>query len=79
MLKKVHKRFSNWRTNIKPEKFAHLLVPSDAPVAAEEPNDEGVDVKDPAQRAATVESVSASDFKAVAAAQGDEGSKGGDR
>ena len=31
--------------NIKPEKFAHLLVPSDAPVAAEEPNDEGVDVK----------------------------------
>lgn len=65
--------------NIKPEKFTHLLVPSDAPVAAEEPNDEGVDVKDPAQRAATVESVSASDFKAVAAAQGDEGSKGGDR
>mgnify|MGYP000809763733 CR=1 FL=1 len=34
--------------NIKPEKFAHLLVPSDAPVAAEEPNDDGVDVKDPA-------------------------------
>jgi len=65
--------------NIKPEKFAHLLVQSDAPVAAEEPNDDGVDVKDPAQRAATVESVSASDFKAVAAAQGDEGSKGGDR
>ena len=39
----------------------------------------GVDVKDPAQRAATVESVSPSEFKAVAAAQGDEGSKGGDR
>ena len=36
-------------------------------------------LKHPAQRAATVESVSASDFKAVAAAQGDEGSKGGDR
>ena len=47
-----------------------IHISSDAPVAAEEPNDDGVDVKDPAQRAATVESVSASDFKAVAAAQG---------
>ena len=40
---------------------------------------EGVDVKDPVQRAASVESVSPSEFKAVAAAKGTEGSKGGDR
>jgi len=65
--------------NIKPEKFAHLLVPNDAPVDVVEDNDDGVDVKDPVQRAASVESVSASDFKVVAAAQGTEGSKGGDR
>ena len=44
-----------------------------------EDNDEGVDVKDPVQRAASVESVSPSEFKAVAAAKGDESSKGGDR
>ena len=65
--------------HIKPEKFAHLLVPNDAPVDVVEDNDEGVDVKDPVQRAASVESVSPSEFKAVAAAKGDEGSKGGDR
>lgn len=66
--------------NIKPEKFSHLLVPSEEPV--DEPvdnNDEGVDVKDPVQRAATVESVSSSEFKALAAVKGEEGSKGGDR
>ena len=65
--------------HIKPEKFAHLLVPNDAPVDVVEDNDEGVDVKDPVQRAASVESVSPSEFKAVAAAKGNEGSKGGDR
>ena len=65
--------------HIKPEKFAHLLVPNDVPVDVVEDNDEGVDVKDPVQRAASVESVSPSEFKAVAAAKGDEGSKGGDR
>ena len=65
--------------HIKPEKFAHLLVPNDAPVEVAEDNDEGVDVKDPVQRAASVESVSPSEFKAVAAAKGTEGSKGGDR
>ena len=66
--------------NIKPEKFSHLLVPSEELV--EEPvdtNDEGVDVKDPVQRAATVESVSSSEFKILAAVKGEEGSKGGDR
>lgn len=66
--------------NIKPEKFSHLLVPSEEPV--DEPvdnNDEGVDVKDPVQRAATVESVSSSEFKALAAVKGEKGSKGGDR
>ena len=52
---------------------------NDAPVDVVEDNDDGVDVKDPVQRAASVESVSASDFKVVAAAQGTEGSKGGDR
>ena len=74
-LKKALKKFLNWPIILSQKKFAHLLVPSDAPAAAEEVNDDGVDVKDPAQRAATVESVSASDFKAVAAAQGAEGSK----
>ena len=44
--------------HIKPEKFAHLLVPNDVPVEVVEDNDEGVDVKDPVQRAASVESVS---------------------
>ena len=34
-----------------------------APVEVVEDNDDGVDVKDPVQRAASVESVSASDFK----------------
>ena len=66
--------------NIKPEKFSHLLVPSEDLV--EEPldtNDEGVDVKDPVQRAASVESVSSSEFKVLAAVKGEEGSKGGDR
>ena len=66
--------------NIKPEKFSHLLVPSEELV--EEPvdtNDEGVDVKDPVQRAASVESVSSSEFKVLAAVKGEEGSKGGDR
>lgn len=66
--------------NIKPEKFSHLLVPSEDLV--EEPldtNDEGVDVKDPVQRAASVESVSSSEFKILAAVKGEEGSKGGDR
>ena len=42
-------------------------------------NDEGVDVKDPVQRAASVESVSSSEFKVLAAVKGEEGSKGGDR
>ena len=42
-------------------------------------HDEGVDVKDPVQRAATVESVSSSEFKVLAAVKGEEGSKGGDR
>ena len=65
--------------HIKPEKFAHLLLSNDAPVEVVEDNDEGVDVKDPVQRAASVESVSPSEFKAVAAAKGTEGSKGGDR
>ena len=65
--------------HIKPEKFAHLLVPNDVPVDVVEDNDEGVDVKNPVQRAASVESVSPSEFKAVAAAKGTEGSKGGDR
>ena len=33
--------------HIKPEKFAHLLVPNDVPVDVVEDNDEGVDVKRP--------------------------------
>lgn len=54
---------------VKPEKFAHLLVPVDVPEEQEAPEDvdDGVDVKDPVQRAASVESVSPSDFKVVAA------------
>lgn len=50
--------------HIKPEKFAHLLVPGDAPltgVAGDAPSDshhdEGVDVSNPASRAQSVESV----------------------
>ena len=42
-------------------------------------NDEGVDGKDPVQRAASVESVSSSEFKVLAAVKGEEGYKGGDR
>ena len=54
---------------IKPEKFAHLLVSVDVPEEQETTDDvdDGVDVKDPVQRAASVESVSPSDFKVVAA------------
>ena len=70
----------DWPYNIKPEKFSHLVVPSEALV--DEPvdtNDEGVDVaKDPVQRAATVESVSSGGLKALAAVKG-ERFKGGDR
>ena len=50
--------------HIKPEKFAHLLVPNDAPVV-EAQDDEGIDVNDPVQRAASVESVVPSEPKAV--------------
>ncbi len=54
---------------IKPEKFAHLLVSVDVPEEPETTDDvdDGIDVKDPVQRAASVESVSPSDFKVVAA------------
>ena len=52
--------------NIKPEKFSHLLVPSEELV--EEPvdtHDEGVDDKDPVQRAATVEVYPPIEFKVL--------------
>ena len=73
--------------HIKPEKFAHLLVPSDVPVV-DSTEDEGVDVKDPVQRAASVESVVPSEAKveevkpntfAAEAAKADAVSEGGDR
>ena len=71
--------------HIKPEKFAHLLVPNDAPVV-ETQDDEGIDVNDPVQRAASVESMVPSEPKAVdpntfaaEAAKADTFSEGGDR
>jgi len=73
--------------HIKPEKFAHLLAPNDVPVV-ESTEDEGVDVKDPVQRAASVESVAPSEAKveeikpntfAAEAAKSADVSKGGDR
>ena len=71
--------------HIKPEKFAHLLVPNDTPVV-EAQDDEGIDVNDPVQRAASVESMVPSEPKAVdsntfaaEAAKADAVSEGGDR
>ena len=43
--------------HIKPEKFAHLLVPGDVPVAVESDTDDGVDVSNPVARSQSVESV----------------------
>ena len=71
--------------HIKPEKFTHLLVPNDTPVV-EVQDDEGIDVNDPVQRAASVESMVPSEPKAVdpntfaaEAAKADAVSEGGDR
>ena len=71
--------------HIKPEKFTHLLVPNDTPVV-EAQDDEGIDVNDPVQRAASVEIVVPSEPKAVdpntfaaEAAKADAVSEGGDR
>ena len=71
--------------HIKPDKFAHLLVPNDVPVE-ETTDEEGIDVNDPVQRAASVESVAPSEPKVVdpntfaaEAAKADSVLKGGDR
>lgn len=50
--------------HVKPEKFAHLLVPSDEPVVEAEDYD-GVDVSNPVVRAAAVDSVVPKEIRAV--------------